>query len=353
MKEIINVGLIGYGGGGRFFHAPVIDSVEGLKICKVYATNTESVNHLKELYKDVSVVSSVDDIINDPNIHLAVVATPNEFHYEIAKNALEGGKHVVVEKPFTATTHEADKLISLSSASKKLLTVHHNRRWDSDFKTVEKVVKSNLLGDIVDFEATFDRYNPNFKNAWKEKNVAGSGVLFDLGSHLIDQALCLFGLPVEVFANIQIQKQGGQVDDYFKLMLKYSNLNVILKASSLVRELGPRYVLHGTKGSFIKYGMDVQEAHLKKGLIPKNNTAWGVEPEDIWGKVNTEVNGLHVIGKIESEIGDYREFYKNVYESIVGEKTLYVTPQQGRYVIRIIELAMESNTEKSWVRFQL
>lgn len=351
MQEEINVGLIGYGLGGKCFHAPIIASVSGLKLFKVYTTKAENVQHLEEKYKDVHAVSRVDDIIDDPGIQLVVIATPSPLHFETAKRALEKGKNVVVEKPFTAATEEADKLISLAKATNKVLTVHHNRRWDSDFKTVEKIVNSTLLGDIVNYEANFDRFNPGFKHNWKEKNAAGSGVLYDLGSHLIDQALCLFGPPQEVFADLEIQKQGGAATDYFELLLKYPSLNVKLKAGSLVREQGPHFAIHGTKGSFIKYGLDVQEAALRKGLLPKDTADWGKEPEELWGKINTEVDGLHIIGKVESETGDYREFYKNVYEAVLGKDALKVMPQQARNTIKIIELAEQSSSEKRWVTF--
>lgn len=350
MKEEINVGIIGYGLGGKCFHAPVIASVTGLKLYKVYTTKAENVQHLKEKYKDVQAVSAVDDILDDPGIQLVVVANPSPLHFETAKRALEKGKNVIVEKPFTATSEEADILIALAKEKNKLLTVHQNRRWDSDFKTVEKIVKNSLLGDTVNYEANFDRYNPGFKHNWKEKNKPGAGVLYDLGSHLIDQALCLFGLPEEVSANVEIQKQGGEAVDYFKLLMKYPNLNVELRAGSLVREQGPRYVIHGTKGSYIKYGLDVQEAALKCGLLPKDTAGWGKEPEELWGKINTELGGLHIIGKVESEAGDYREFYRNVYEAVLGRNTLRVEPQQARNTIRIIELAEQSSSEKKWVK---
>ena len=351
MREEINVGLIGYGLGGKCFHAPVIASVSGLRLFKVYTTKNENVRHLEEKYHDVQAVSKVDDILDDPDIQLVVVANPSPLHFETAKMALEKGKHVIVEKPFTATVEEADTLITLAKAKNKLLTVHQNRRWDSDFKTVENIIKSDLLGDIVNYEASFDRFNPGFKHNWKEQNIAASGVLYDLGSHLIDQALCLFGLPEEVFANLEIQKPGGETTDYFKLHLKYPSLNVVLKAGSLVREQGPRYTVHGTKGSFVKYGLDVQEAALKCGMLPKDTADWGKEPEELWGKINTEVDGLHIIGKVESETGDYREFYRNVCEAVLGKAALRVEPQQARNTIRIIELAAQSNSEKRWVKF--
>jgi scyllo-inositol 2-dehydrogenase (NADP+) len=351
MNREVKVGLIGYGLGGRVFHAPIIESVVGLNLYKVYETRPENVQHLKERYPHVIVVSKVDEILTDPDITLIVIATPNKVHYELAKSALENGKDVVVEKPFTVTTEEADKLIALSKATNRILSVHHNRRWDSDFKTVEKVVKNNLVGDIVELEIHYDRFRTGFTNNWREENEAGSGMLYDLGSHLIDQAQCLLGLPSEVFANLEIQREGAKAIDYFEVILKYPKVTVTLKSGMLIREPGPHYVIHGTKGSFIKYGMDTQEDALKGGLIPKNIKEWGIEPEELWGKINAEVNGVHIIGKVESETGNYRDFYKNVYKAVLREESLAVTPEQARNTIRIIELAQQSNLLRQWVKF--
>lgn len=352
MSKEIKVGLIGYGLGGRVFHAPIIESVVGLKLHKVYETRSENVQHLKGKYPHVIVVSKVDDILTDPDIQLIVVATPNKFHYELAKSALENGKDVVVEKPFTVTTKEADKLIALSKATNRILSVNHNRRWDSDLKTVEKVLKGNLLEDIVEVEIHYDRFKAEFTNNWREENEAGSGMLYDLGSHLIDQAQHLFGLPQEVFANLEIQRKGGKSIDYFELIMKYPNITVTLKSGMLIREPLPHFIIHGTKGSFIKYGMDIQEKALKSGLLPKNIEEWGLEPEELWGKINTEVNGVHIIGKVESEAGDYRDFYRNVYKAVLREESLAVTADQARNTIRIIELAQQSNLLRQWVKFE-
>lgn len=352
MNKEVKVGLIGYGLGGRVFHAPIIESVVGLKLYKVYETRPENVQHLKEKYPHVIVVSKVDEILTDPDINLIAIATPNKSHYELAKRALENGKDVVVEKPFTVTTEEADKLIEISKATNRVLSVHHNRRWDSDFKTVEKVVKSKLVENIVELEIHFDRFRAELTNNWREENEVGSGMLYDLGSHLIDQAQCLFGLPEEVFANLQIQRQGGRSIDYFEIILKYHKVTVTLKSGMLIREPGPHFIIHGTKGSFIKYGMDIQEKALKSGLLPKNIDEWGVEPEELWGKINTEVNGVHIIGKVKSEKGDYRDFYRNVYKAVLREESLVVTPDQARDTIRIIELAQQSNLLRQWVKFE-
>lgn len=353
MSEIINVGLIGYGVAGRVFHEPVLTSVPGLNLYKVYETKSENINILKKRHPSVKVTSNKEEIFEDENIQLIILAVPNIAHYDLAKKALENGKHVVVEKPFTVTSEDADKLIKLAKEKNRLLTVHHNRRWDSDFRTVQKIVQGNLLGDVVEYEVHYDRFRNFFKeNAWRESNLPGSGILYDLGSHLIDQAQCLFGLPEEIFADLLIQRQGGKTVDNFEVILRYPTVKVTLKAGMLVREPGPHFTVLGTQGSFIKYGMDVQEEGLKAGVKPNEVEAWGKEPENLWGTINTDINGLHVIGKIESEAGDYREFYKNVYEAILGEEELKVTPEQSRDTIKIIELAEKSSKEKRWIRFE-
>ncbi|HUM48472.1 MAG TPA: Gfo/Idh/MocA family oxidoreductase, partial [Chitinophagales bacterium] len=270
-----------------------------------------------------------------------------------AKKALLNGKHVIVEKPFTVNVAEADELIALAESQKKIITVHHNRRWDSDFKTVKKIIDEKLLGTLVEYEAHFDRFRNVLKeNSWKETDDDGSGILYDLGAHLIDQALCLFGLPIELFANLQTQRPRSKVADQFELLLFYQGLKVTLKAGMLVREPLPHFILSGINGSFVKFGMDVQEEDLKKGLTPLNSPSWGEEPEAIWGKINTDVNDVHQEGKIASEKGDYREFFKNVFDVIHSNAGLIVTPQQARDTIKVIELSMKSNQQKRTLKFE-
>lgn len=351
--KIINIGLIGYGAAGQTFHEPIITSVPGLNLSKIYETNDSNLKILKTKYPQDKITSNIEDIFSDKSIEVVVLAVPNTAHYVLAKKALESGKNVVVEKPFTVTSEEADKLIKLAGEKNKILTVHHNRRWDSDFRTIRKIVKENLLGDLAEYEAHYDRFRNYIKeNSWRENDVPGSGILYDLGAHLIDQAQCLFGVPEEIFADLQIQRSGGKTVDNFEIILHYPKVKVTLKAGMLVREVGPHYSLYGKNGSFIKYGMDVQEEALKKGIIPKDTENWGAEPENLWGKINTEVNGAHFIGKIESEAGDYREFYKNVYKAILGEEEIEVKAYQARNTIKIIELAEMSNKEKKWVKFE-
>lgn len=350
--KTVNVGLVGFGLAGRVFHEPILASVPGFKICKIYEGSDENIKIIKSKYNEDVITHDINQIVKNENIELVVLAVPNSVHYNLAKKALENCKNVVIEKPFTVTSKEADVLINLAKDKNKILTIHHNRRWDSDFLTIQKIAKENLLGNLVEYEAHFDRFRNFIKeNTWKEDILPGSGILYDLGSHLIDQAQCLFGNPDEVFADLGIQRNGGRIIDNFELILNYQNIKVTLKAGMIVRELGPHFKLLGTKGSFTKYGMDVQEAFLKAGKTPKDVIDWGKEPEELWGSIDTELNGIHVIGKVESELGDYREFYRNVYKALNREEEINVTAQQARDTIKIIELAQISNIEKRWVTF--
>lgn len=352
MNQTINVGLLGFGMAGRIFHAPFIANVPGLNLKKIKANRLESVELARQRYPKAEVVPLEQDIFNDQSIDLVVIATANPSHYKLAKAALEAGKHVLVDKPFTITSAEAEELIQLAKQQQKVLTVYQNRRWDSDFKTVQKVVQAQLLGELVEYEAHFDRFRNEIKpNTWKEEDLPGAGILYDLGSHLIDQALYLFGEPQEVYADVKVQRQNSQVPDYFEVVLYYERMKAILKAGMLVRENGPHFILHGTQGSFVKYGMDVQEENLKVGRFPAETPNWGVEPEQLWGSLNTTVQGLHFKGEIESETGDYSGLYHNIYKAILGQEELVVKPEQARNTIRIIELAMQSSQERRSIKY--
>ncbi|AKD04729.1 oxidoreductase [Pontibacter korlensis] len=352
MDQRINVGLLGFGMAGRIFHAPFISIVPGFNLKKIKANRAESIELANQRYPEAEVVPHEQDIFGDESIDFVVVATANPTHYSLAKAALQAGKHVLVDKPFTISSAEAEELIALAKENDKVLTVYQNRRWDSDFKTVQKLVQSQLLGNLVEYEAHFDRFRNEIKpNTWKEEDLPGSGLLYDLGAHLIDQALYLFGEPKEVYADVRVQRLGSKIPDYFELVLQYDGLKAILKASMLVRELGPHFVLHGTEGSFVKYGMDVQEEQLKLGNFPANTANWGLEPEERWGTLNTSIKGLNFRGKIESEAGDYRGLYQNVYNAITGQEELVVKPEQARNTIRIIELAMLSSQEKRSIKY--
>lgn len=352
MKEKINTAIIGFGLSGRVFHSSLIESLEEFNLSKIYTTNNNSQEYIRKTYKNTKIVEDIEHIFNDKSIELVVISVPNKFHFELSKKALKSNKNVIVEKPFTVTSNEADELIQLSEEKNKILTVYQNRRWDSDFRTITKIVNKNWLGNLVEYEAHFDRFRNYFKNKWKEKKGSGSGILYDLGSHLIDQAQCLFGTPNEIFADIRTQRLGGEVDDNFEIILYYNNLKVTLKAGMLVKEELPRYILLGDKGSYIKYGMDIQEEELKKEKKPNETEEWGKESENQWGIINTEIDGINIKGKVQSERGDYREFYKNVYKAIVNGEELEVKAKDVRNTIRLIELAIESNQNKKIVKFR-
>jgi predicted dehydrogenase len=350
-KKQLKVALVGYGMGGRVFHAPIIQSIPGLEISKILVNNQERAADARRTYPSAEIVGDLKSILQDDGIELVVVATPNESHYGVAKGGLMAGKNVVVDKPFTVSTSEADELIELAKKLGKIISVHHNRRYDSDFLTVKKIIEKGFLGELVEYESHFDRFRNSVRDRWKESDMPGSGNLYDLGSHLIDQALCLFGLPKEVTADIRKQRTGAHIDDNFELILNYGRLKVTLKAGMLVREELPSFILHGQNGSFVKYGMDVQEGSLANGMTPDGLEDWGKEPESMWGTLNTDIEGIHFRGKVESEVGDYRLFYKNVYDAITGQAELFVTPEQARNVIRVIELAKESSENKRTVAF--
>ncbi|MES2731628.1 MAG: oxidoreductase [Bacteroidota bacterium] len=351
MSKNIQVGLIGFGVAGRVFHAPILTNVKGLHLIKIRETKPENIAIANARYPEADIVNEAKAIFDDSRIDLVVIATPNTSHLSLAKEALLAGKHVVVDKPFTITSADADELIELAKRQGKLLTVHHNRRWDSNAKTIKKIIDSKILGTLVEYEAHYDRFRNFFrKDAWREADIPGSGIWYDLGAHLVDEVQCLFGLPEEITADIRIQRLGGNAIDHFAVVFHYPQLKVTLKGGMLVKEPGPTCVLLGDQGSFVKYGMDVQEEALKAGLSPSDVANWGEEPESLWGQLNTEIQGMHIVGKVESEKGDYRGFYANVYKAILGEEELIVTPEQARNTIKMIELAIKSSEEKRTVK---
>ena len=346
--KTLNVALVGFGSGARIYNAPIISSVNGFEITKILTSNPQNIEAAKDDFPKAMVVSDYNEILEDSDVDLVVVATPNHLHKELAAMALKAAKHVVVEKPFTPTVKEAEELIALAAKHQKVLSVNHNRRWASDILTIKKLLKEKKLGQIVEFEAHFDRFRNKIKEGWKQKKEnPGHGILYDLGSHLIDQALMLFGTPTEIFANLLIQRKEAEVVDNFELLLFYPGLKVTLKAGMLVKEKGPTYIIHGTKGTFLKYGEDVQEAALLLGKKPKDDVKWGKEPKEIWGKLNT----IEEQRLVESEPGNYKSLYENVLGVISGREALDVDPVEAKNVIRIIELAIQSHTEKRVLPF--
>jgi predicted dehydrogenase len=350
MAEHISVGLIGYGMAGRTFHAPVIQSVPHLRLKKVVSRHT---NEASQRYPWVEVVPDAAALLQDEEITLVVIATPNSYHFDLARQSLQANKHVVVEKPFTTSSGQAQQLIELARRQNRIISVNHNRRWDGDFQTVKKLLEAKFLGRLVEYESQFNRFrNYPRPNAWREEEGAGGGILFDLGSHLIDQAQVLFGVPQMITADIRTQRDFAKTDDNFELILHYEDLKVTLKAGMLVREQSPRFILHGTEGSFVKYGFDPQEEALKRGLTPSESN-WGNEPREQWGRLITQVGGLELEGQVKTLAGSYQSFYQNIVDAISGRAELAVKPEEARRTIRLIELAIESSEQKRTLHVSL
>jgi predicted dehydrogenase len=306
----------------------------------------------RQKYPLARVVRSVDELLADGRIRLCVVATPNETHFELARRCLNAGRNVLVDKPFTVTSEQSALLIRLAEKRKLLLTVYQSRRFDGDFKTVRKILAAGTVGRLVMFESHFDRFRPTLKNAWREKPGPGAGMLYDLGPHLIDQALQLFGKPEAVTADIRTEREGGTVDDAFDLRFDYPGMRAILRSTMIARAHRTRFVIHGTAGSFTKTALDPQEEPLRRGIAP-GGPGWGEDPEAHWGMLylasDSELGGT----KVKTETGDYREFYANLRDAMLGMAELVVKPQQALDVIRAIEIAIESNQERrtiAWTR---
>lgn len=339
MTEIIRVGLVGYGFAGQGFHAPLIAGVPGLSLTAIASSNAAKV---RGDWPGMDVEPTPEALIARPDLDLIVIATPNTTHAPLAARALAAGHHVVVDKPFTVTVAEAEALRAQAEAAGLLLSVFHNRRWDADFLTARRLLAEGTLGRVVHFESHFDRYRPEVRTRWREQAGPGSGVWYDLGPHLVDQALQLFGPPQAIQADILAQRAGAETDDYFHVLLRYETLRVILHAGSLVSAEGPRLIVHGTKGSYVKYGLDHQEAALRTGLRPPVDH-WGVEPNPgtltVWNGETSETQPL------PSLPGDYPAYYAAVRDAIRGQGPNPVPPEEAILVMRLIELGLQSAAE--------
>ena len=329
----IRTGLIGYGLAGAVFHAPLIQASPLLSLAAV-ATR-------RAVPSGMTAVSDPHALIADPDIRLVVVATPNSTHFPLARAALEAGKHVVVDKPLAASVEQADALIALAGERGRCLTVFHNRRWDSDFLTVRKLLESGRLGEIQLCEMHWDRFRLGIRSGWKDQADAGTGLLYDLGSHLVDQALLLFGVPDAVSGDLAVQRAGAAVDDYFALTLHHGRHRVLLSASTLVAEPRPRFELHGTGGSFVKHGLDPQEGQLGSGMRP-DDRGYGKEPTRQRGVITMPDGGRQ---RIATETGCYVDFYDAVAAAIADGAPVPVEPADARLGLRIIEAARLSAGE--------
>ncbi len=346
-SDTIKTALLSYGMSGEVFHGPLLEVHPSFEIASVWQRNP-----MKPVKHGYRVVTDYGEILADPAVELVIVNTPNESHYEYAAAALKAGKHVIVEKPFTVTEEEASRLIALAQERQRILSVFQNRRWDADFLTVQKVLQEGLLGKLVECEIHYDRYRNYIEaDTWKEAAERGTGVLYNLGSHLIDQAVVLFGMPRWVDARLGIQRPQGQVDDFFDIRMEYDDFFCILKSSYLVREQGPRFILHGTNGSFLKSGMDPQEQDLKDKRAP-GSARWGVESKEWWGRLNTSLEGRDMVTSYESLPGNYLSYYDNIHAALRQGAPLAVTAEQARDVIRLIEVCQESNGLRRAIKIQ-
>lgn len=337
-KQRVRVGLIGYGYAGRTFHAPLIRSVPGLLLTHVGSAKPD----LVQAELPGSVVCSASDLAAHPDIDLIVIASPNDSHFPLAAAALSAGKHVVLDKPFTVTLEEARNLRKLAEQRGRLLSVFHNRRWDSEILATKAILNSGVLGDVSHYECHMDRFRPIVRQRWREEPGPGAGLWFDLGPHMIDQALYLFGLPTSVSASFGTLRKGGKTDDWAHVQLAYEadRLRVILHSSLLVSGGGPRSTLHGTRASWVKFGADVQEPQLVSGMLP-DNPAFGIDP----------LSGVVIYGEtgrreeIAAPKGDQRQYYVDIRDAIQDRRAPIITAGDAVAVMAVLETSIRSGAE--------
>ncbi|ANI29229.1 oxidoreductase [Yersinia entomophaga] len=340
MAENIRVGLLGYGYASKTFHAPLISGTPGVEFAAVSSSDASKVH---ADWPSVTVVNDAQHLFDDPSIDVIVIPTPNDTHFPLAQRALAAGKHVVVDKPFTVTLSQANELKRLADEAGLLLSVFHNRRWDSDFLTLKTLLKEGALGDVVYFESHFDRFRPEIRQRWREQPGAGSGIWYDLGPHLLDQALQLFGLPETLNVDLGLLRPGAQSVDYFHAVLSYPGQRVVLHGTVLAAAETARYIVHGTKGSYIKYGLDPQEDRLKAGeRLPQ--TDWGYDMRD--GVVTLSQNGVLVEQPLLTQPGNYPAYYAGIRDAILGVGENPVPATEAITVMELIELGLESNKHK-------
>ena len=338
---MIEAGLIGFGLGGKAFHAPVIAAVEGLRLAAVLQRRE---NTAADIYPGVEIVRRVEELLAIPSIKLVAISTPNDSHYAYAKACLQAGRDVVVDKPFTTTLTEAKELAELARKRGRLLTVYQERRLDGDFATVKRLIADGELGRLVHFEETFDRCRAVVRDSWKEKAGPGCGVFWDLAPHLIDHALVLFGEPEALLADIRSERDSGKNADAFDVTFYYGDgFRALLSSTTLAPVARPHFRVRGTKGSFIKQGLDPQEALLRSG-VPMGSPSWGLEKPEEWGTLTPTDGGA--ARKIESARGDYRKFYENVRDVMLGKAKPLVTLEEALRLMYALERSEESSAQR-------
>ena len=336
-NQPIRVGLIGFGFVSKTFHVPLLKATEGYRITAVSSSHPADVS---AMIAGVDVVADPHALATHPDIDLVVIASPNETHAPLAEAAMRAGRNVVVDKPFTITVAEARHLASVASEKNVLLSVFQNRRWDSDFLTVQDAIRNDLVGRIVLYESRIDRYRPEVRERWREIPGPGAGLLYDLGPHLIDQTLLLFGIPDSVQATLATQRRGGKTDDFFQLVLRYGQMVATLGAGSLVSGGSARFAVHGDRASVIKQKPDIQEDQLRAGMLP-GAPDWGADPDDALLYEGASSN-THVLKAVR---GDQRGYYVALREALLGRAPNPVPPEQAATVMAIIEAGFRSEKE--------
>lgn len=337
MPKPFNLAVVGYGYVGRTFHAPLIAGTPGLALHSVVSSKPQQV---QADFPDVAVLADLETALADPALDAVVLATPNQTHAPYALQALAAGKHVLVDKPFALDAAQAREVVAAAAAAGRIVSVFQNRRWDADFLTVRRLIDEGQLGEVVEFHSHFDRFRPQVRDRWRESDIPGAGLWYDLGPHLLDQALQLFGTPQAIGADLQRQRSQARSDDYFHVTLRYPRLRVILHAGSLVADSGLRFAVHGTRGSYLKHGLDTQEDQLRAGRRP-GTAGWGVDPlpgtltrVDDEGRVHTH--------QPDTTPGDYRQCYAAFRDALAGAGPAPVSGADAVQVMELLELAQRS-----------
>ncbi len=331
--------LVGYGLAGRVFHAPLIAATTGLELAVVVSSDPAKVH---AGLPDVTVVADLATALADASIGLVVIASPDQFHAEQAIAALDANKHVVIDKPLAPTLAEATTIAQRAAASDRIVAVFQNRRWDADFLTLKRLIAAGALGEIVTFESHFDRFRPDLTFRWKDQR--SGGVWQDLGPHLVDQALHLFGLPAGVTADIATLKRGGPAADFAHVVLRYADRRVILHMTQLAADHRLRFAVHGTRASYVKHGLDPQEGQSDAGMTPLD-TGWGIDP--VHGTLTQpDDRGVPVVIGVPNETGNYPAFYAGVRDAIIGQGANPVPLAQALAVMRVLDAGQVSATER-------
>lgn len=345
MKAIINVGLVGYGFASKTFHAPLIQATEGLDLVAVSSSDAAKV---KAGLPNVEIESQALALCRRPDLDLIVIPTPNDTHFPLAKAALLAGKHVVVDKPFTVTFSEAKQLKALAVDKERLISVFHNRRWDSDFLTIQALLKEGTLGRMTGFESRFDRFRPEVRDRWREKATPGGGIWYDLGPHLLDQVCELFGMPNAILLELGMRRDGAKADDDFLCLLEYDGFRVCLSAGTLVAEPTPRFRIHGTKGSYTKYGFDPQEERLKDGEIPSPH--WGVDTPGALALNDDENESVSIQHREHPTLpGNYFAYYQGVAAALRDSAPLPVNIDDALRSMMLLEAGLDSHRQRRWI----